>query len=68
MQVFLRNSLVLERMAQVATIVFDKTGTLTAPQATELSFYAPANGAAGLTSRSSAGSERWRGNPHIRIQ
>jgi Cu+-exporting ATPase len=28
-QVFLKNALVLERMAQVDTIVFDKTGTLT---------------------------------------
>jgi len=30
MQVFLKNGLVLERMAQVEAIVFDKTGTLTA--------------------------------------
>ena len=30
MQVFLKNALVLERMAQVEAIVFDKTGTLTA--------------------------------------
>jgi P-type Cu+ transporter len=30
LQVFLRNALVLERMAQVEAIVFDKTGTLTA--------------------------------------
>ena len=30
MQVFLKNALVIERMAQVDAIVFDKTGTLTA--------------------------------------
>ncbi len=29
-QVFLKNALVIERMAQVEAIVFDKTGTLTA--------------------------------------
>jgi magnesium-transporting ATPase (P-type) len=30
MQVFVKNALVIERMAQVEAIVFDKTGTLTA--------------------------------------
>jgi Cu+-exporting ATPase len=37
-QVFLKNTLVLERMAQVDTIVFDKTGTLTETSATEVAF------------------------------
>ena len=36
--VFLRNGLVLERMAQVNSIVFDKTGTLTAANDTGISF------------------------------
>ena len=37
-QVFLKNGLVLERMAQVDAIVFDKTGTLTAAAASEVRF------------------------------
>jgi Cu+-exporting ATPase len=36
--VFLRNALVLERMAQVDSIVFDKTGTLTAADTNTISF------------------------------
>ncbi len=43
LQVFLKNSLVLERIARVDAIVFDKTGTLTAAQGSSIEFY-PADG------------------------
>lgn len=36
--VFLRNALVLERAAQVSTVVFDKTGTLTSANSNRISF------------------------------
>ena len=38
-QVFLKNALVLERLARVRTIVFDKTGTLTTPRSEAVSFH-----------------------------
>lgn len=47
--VFLKNALVLERMADVDFIVFDKTGTLTAAQVNEATFH-PAVAGAGKTS------------------
>jgi Cu+-exporting ATPase len=37
-QVFLKNSLLLERMSQIDTIVFDKTGTLTTAEAASVEF------------------------------
>jgi P-type Cu+ transporter len=39
MQVFVKNALVIERMAQVDAIVFDKTGTLTAGAAEGVTFH-----------------------------
>ena len=38
LQIFLKNALVLERMAQVDAIVFDKTGTLTAASSDAVAF------------------------------
>jgi Cu+-exporting ATPase len=38
LQVFLKNALVLERMARVDTIVFDKTGTLTEAQTNKVTW------------------------------
>ena len=43
-QVFFKNALVLERMAQVEAIVFDKTGTLTAGAAEGVAFHAKSEG------------------------
>jgi len=40
-QVFLKNALIVERMAQVDTIVFDKTGTLTARTNATVFFASP---------------------------
>ena len=39
LQVFLKSSLVLERLAKVDAIVFDKTGTLTSARTTSVSFH-----------------------------
>jgi Cu+-exporting ATPase len=44
MQVFVKNALVIERMAQVDAIVFDKTGTLTAGAAEGVAFRGMADG------------------------
>jgi Cu+-exporting ATPase len=53
LQVFLKNSLILERIADVDTIVFDKTGTLTAAQGSSVEFY-PAAGLGQLSADDSA--------------
>jgi Cu+-exporting ATPase len=42
--IFLKNTLVLERLAQVDTIIFDKTGTLTSAQSQEVKFSAAEGG------------------------
>lgn len=69
-QVFLRNVQVLERLAQVDTIVFDKTGTLTMADASEVSFIgfkAAGQNETDLTSREKgwvAGLARQSTHPH----
>ena len=39
LQIFLKNALVLERLAEVTAVVFDKTGTLTSAQSSTVKFY-----------------------------
>jgi len=51
LQVFLKNALVLERLARVNAIVFDKTGTLTCAGSTEAIFH-PLNGGLAAPDRS----------------
>ena len=45
-KIFLKNALVIERMAAVDTIVFDKTGTLTTADARGIEFVSTASGGA----------------------
>ena len=61
-KIFLRNALVIERMAAVDTIVLDKTGTLTTADARGVHFHG-----AELTAAEENGFRRWRGIPRIRI-
>jgi len=49
LQIFLKNALVLERLAQVDAIVFDKTGTLTSAQNNTVQFH-PAQSTRGALS------------------
>jgi Cu+-exporting ATPase len=57
--VFLRNALVLERMAQVDTIVFDKTGTLTVAGANTVSFHESFDGCDSSASSLARDEARW---------
>jgi len=57
-KVFLKNALVLERLAQVNAIVFDKTGTLTASRAGTVTFQAAESGVAPTTTSSLDPAER----------
>lgn len=59
-KIFLKNALVLERMAAVDTLVFDKTGTLTTSASGEIEFQGSNNAATdhGLSSEES----RWIGS------
>ena len=64
LKIFLRNALVIERMAGVDAIVLDKTGTLTTADARGVRF----DGAPNCPPRSGNGLPRWRGIPRIPIR
>jgi Cu+-exporting ATPase len=50
-EVFVRNSLVIERLGRITAIAFDKTGTLTGNTASGADFHAPAGTQASLNAR-----------------
>lgn len=62
LNVFLRNGLVLERMAQVNTIVFDKTGTLTSAGGTRMTFCEPPGAVGGTPGGLTATEADWVGS------